>query len=322
MTSKMTHIAIPQGMTQQNMTENFVTINAIKTRYIIKSVPPKARRGRILVLPGFREVIEKYHHVLKHFNSLGLEVLCLDWPGQGLSARLAEHNPHLVHCNDFRLYTQTANELITRTGFTEGDSPLFIYGHSMGGHVALHLAHHHLQSKADVPLKAVMLSAPMMMLIVKRPRLTLWLLTLICLAGFGKRPVPKHQVALESQFDPHNASTRDPSGYALQEQIFRKNPRLITLGPSFGWVRAALSSCFKTTLNPKWLKQISVPIDAYLAGDERVVDPTASIQSLTLIPNAEIHLYQDARHELMFELPETTNAIKRRITTFINQHIP
>ena len=68
----------------------------------------------------------------------GLEALCLDWPGQGLSQRLSPKFPYKVHCVSFDQHLSALNAAMADAGFDQPEkTPLLAFGHSMGGHLAL-----------------------------------------------------------------------------------------------------------------------------------------------------------------------------------------
>ena len=68
---------------------------------------------------------------------------------------------------------------------------------------------------------------------------------------------------------------------------------------------------------PDWLAQLDVPVLAFVAGDERVVSASATIRGLPHIKNLQRVDFKGARHELMRELPEVTDALWRHIDAFL-----
>ena len=81
-------------------------------------------------------------------------------------------------------------------------------------------------------------------------------------------------------------------------------------------INAAYRSCALYTLNPDWLAQLDVPVLAFVAGDERVVSASATNRSAH-IKNLQRVDFEGARHELMRELPEVTDALWRHIDAFL-----
>ena len=294
----------------------YTTANGMKIRYRVYPAQGK-KRGRVLVLPGFTEFIEKHDAQSSQFAAMGLEALCLDWPSQGLSQRLSPQFPQLVHCVSFNQHLLALKAVMAATGFDQADNtPLLAFGHSMGGHLALR----HASENPDI--QAVMLIAPMIMPPVKPGRIISFLLNMLCPLGLAARPLFFRQDDIERrQFHPKNVLTRDPEGYMFQYDWFCRNPDLKVSGPSFGWARAAYQSCLTHTANPQFLSQINIPVEVHLAGDERVVNANASAQFLPYLPQGVMHIYPDARHELMQELPATRDLIWQRLAAFVEGQV-
>ena len=292
--------------------DQFTTANRMKIRYRVYPSQGK-KRGRVLVLPGFTEFIEKHDAQSTRFAAMGLEALCLDWPSQGLSQRLSPKFPQLVHCDSFNQHLSALKAVMQTAGFDHQDNgPLLAFGHSMGGHLALRHA------DENPHIKAVMLIAPMIMPPVKPGRIISFLLNALCPLGLAARPLFLRQDDIERRnFHPNNVLTRDPEGYLFQYDWFCRNPDLKVTGPSFGWARAAYQSCLAYTANPKFLSQINVPVEIHLAGDERVVNADASAQLLPHLSHGVIHIYPEARHELMQELPSTRDLVWERLEAFV-----
>jgi lysophospholipase len=300
--------------------EHYLKIDNLNIRYQVHRQPEARRRGRVFILPGFTEFIEKHQAQRDKFAALGFDTLCLDWPGQGLSTRLVNH-PYWIHSPGYFLHLQAARAVMEDAGFLKGNAPLFLFGHSMGGHLALRLSHD-LLARGDVRPQGVILCAPMLMIkaFPFGPQFMLFLLNALCRLGYARTCRPgERRLRKTREFDPGNRLTRDPEGYAVQFDLFEKNPALRSAGPTFGWVRETLVSCLQTTRNPEWMSAIDVPVQAHMAGDEEVVDGRKSMAMLGYVRDAEIHSYKDAKHELMLELPEVRTVIWDRITGFIDR---
>ena len=120
----------------------------------------------IVILPGFTEFCEKYAAEFLRFRQMGFNVLAIDWPGQGRSVHFGYHWL-AVHCTDFDDHLQALDRLIETVGL--GSQPITLFGHSMGGHLALRYA----AWRADL-VQGVILSAPMM----APPVMPVWLIRL------------------------------------------------------------------------------------------------------------------------------------------------
>ena len=301
------------------MTDHFIDLAGVSIRYRITLAKSKSR-GRIFVLPGLTEFIEKHEDQTQAFHAMGLDVLTIDWPGQGLSSRLTQH-PRLIHSDGFDQHLDAVVAAGQAAGFLDGKLPVMIFGHSMGGHLGLRLGDR-LRHQFDIAPRGVMLSAPMIMPPVMPPKFIFAALSFICKLGFARKPVPFQQgFSRNSNFSPKNNLTRNPVGYQLQHDLIRINSDLRTQGPSFGWVRAAYESCLATTGNQNWMASYAAPVQAHLAGDDTVVGASYSAPCLAQIKGAEIFEYPDAKHELMLELDDVQDAIWGRLKAFVDRQL-
>ena len=276
----------------------------------------KSDAATIVILPGLTEFCEKYSHDVVRFHQSGLNVLIIDWPGQGLSGHYGK-DPLSVHCDDFSVYLTALDAVISAAGL--GQEQFFLFGHSMGGHIALRYAVWRPSQSLGVILSAPMMAPPV------RP---VWLIR-----GFGAFLVrmglrhaypPFHRVPnldWVRQYRPDNKLTRWPLGYESQFFWFDDMPRLRRSGPTIGWVNAAYRSSALFTLNADWLRSIRAPVLAFVAGDEKIVSASATDYALPFIPNLERHDFVGARHELLRELPEVTDQLWASVSHFIKRNM-
>lgn len=271
-----------------------------------------AARGRVLILPGFTEFCEKYALFARALVGAGYDCLLIDWPGQGRSGQLGAHQL-IVHLDRFSAYYDALDEVLAKAGWQA--ERFCVFGHSLGGHLALNFAHScpHLVDR-------LILCAPM--IVPKAPPvwLTHMLATLLIYAGFRYRALPF--VTMPSceerrKFRLNNLLTRYPDGYDRQYQIFETRPELRRVHASVGWIRAAFDACAATTLKPAFMAEIDVPVLAFMAGDERVVDPAASRDMLAYLPDCQMIWFANARHELLSELPEVTTRLYAELDRFL-----
>lgn len=294
-----------------------INVNGIDIRYSCRRLVPGAK-ARVLILPGFTEFIEKHEQTVEYFASMGVDSLVLDWPGQGLSGRLSPGYPEIIHADGFDLHLRALANVAGDAGFLDPSCPVFLFGHSMGGHLALRFA----SMMKDKPC-GVILSAPMIMPPVQPPWLIHTLARGICFfPALSEAPVWFRQSkGRDDTFHPDNVLTRDPEGYALQVRWWKTNPGLKTTGPSFGWVRTAYQSCINTTANPSWMSALDVKVSAHVPLDEVVVSLKHSLDCLPKIPGVEIYEYKGAKHELLLELPEVRQQFWQRVEAFIQRRL-
>ena len=272
---------------------------------------PQAR-GQVLVLPGFTEFCEKYALFARRLVGAGYDCLIIDWPGQGWSGQLGAHQL-VVHLDHFSAYFSALDELLTAAGWQT--EKLAVFGHSLGGHLALNFARRYPQFT-----KKLILSAPM--IVPKAPPLwiTRILASALILAGWRYHALPfvsMPSIEERRKFKLNNLLTRSPEGYDQQYQIFEKQPELRRVHASVGWIRAAFASCATTTLNPAWMGAIAAPVLAFLPGDENIVNPAASRRLLAALPDCHIIELADARHELLSELQEVKTRLFDELDQFL-----
>ena len=283
-------------------------------RYITGNAAPQPNSATktIVILPGFTEFCEKYSAEVLRFHDKGYNVLIIDWPGQGQSGHFGRH-PLAVHCDDFDHHLGALDAVIAAAGLDGHE--LVLFGHSMGGHLALRYA-----ASRGPWVTGVILSAPMM----APPVMPVWLVRLASFilggVGLARSHPPFHRVlSLDwvRHYRPENVLTRNPKGYEDQFVWFDDAPELRRSGPTIGWVSAAYRSCALYTLNPDWLAALDVPVLAFIAGDERVVFAPSTHSSLAQIKNIDTVVFDGARHELTRELPEVTDALWNRVDRFL-----
>lgn len=88
-------------------------------------------RAVICLVHGFGEHLGRYHELMKFFNAENIASLAMDLRGHGKSGGLRGHAPgHSLLMSDIEELLKAA-----RAEYTE--SPIFLYGHSLGGGLTL-----------------------------------------------------------------------------------------------------------------------------------------------------------------------------------------
>lgn len=93
-------------------------------------VPSDSPSGVIIMIHGLGEHIDRYHHWAKRFNKNGWAVLAYDLRGHGKSEGKRGNGNYVAHLNDIDTIFAHARRLF-------GHLPKILYGHSMGGNLAL-----------------------------------------------------------------------------------------------------------------------------------------------------------------------------------------
>ena len=288
----------------------FVTSGAFRVRGHLWRAD--ADRLPVLICPGFTEFCEKYSEAAAHLHAQGHSVLIIDWPGQGRSGTLARSD-HGVHIDSFEQYLAAMDALVDAAGF--GTGKLVLFGHSMGGHLALRLTARYAGRVAGT----VVLS-PMM---VPRPR-PVWavrmLARLLIMAGRARHQAPgsaPRRFEDERRFSDRNHLTRCELGYGQRFSWYEDAPALWRYGATVGWVAAAYRSCAETSLNPAFLRSIRTPVLALTGSGETIVRWSAFKDMFRWIPDCTHHEYEGARHEVLYETAEVRADLLRRIDRFL-----
>ncbi|CAM5516324.1 Lysophospholipase OS=Sphingobium scionense OX=1404341 GN=GGQ90_001720 PE=4 SV=1 [Sphingobium scionense] len=193
-------------------------------------------RGRMLLLNGRGDMIEKYLEVIHHWAQRGWAVTSFDWRGQGGSGRLTD-DPLCGHIDDF---TQWMGDLraLSSDWRANGSGPTVMLGHSMGGHMLLRA----LAEGLAEPDAAVAVAPMLGLHTAPLPRwLAVAIASFMCAIGRGeKRAWTQKEESDRQRQMRQKRLTHDPDRYA-DEIWWRDHSRDIALGPpSWNWVRLAL----------------------------------------------------------------------------------
>jgi lysophospholipase len=272
-------------------------------------------RGRMLLLNGRGDMIEKYLEAIDHMARRGWEVTSFDWRGQGGSGRLTD-DPLCGHIGDFADYVADLKALAAEWR-AEGRGPAVMLGHSMGGHLLLRALAEGMPQPDAAVLIAPMLgvhSAPL-------PRWLAVAVTRMMIAwGLGDRRAWTQKEDSERQrIIRQTRLTHDPDRYA-DELWWRDLSREIALGPpSWNWVAQALDSTRLLAEAPE-LARVVCPILILAAETDRLVSTAAIRQVAARLPNARLHVYgQEAAHEILRESDPVRLDALGRIDIFLDE---
>ncbi|MEJ7933543.1 alpha/beta hydrolase [Sphingobium sp. AN558] len=275
-------------------------------------------RGRMLVLGGRGDMIEKYLEVVHHWAERGWAVTSFDWRGQGGSGRLTD-DPLTGHIADFGQWIADL-KAFAADWRGEGGSPAAIVAHSMGGHLLLRAL-----AEGMIPPDAAVTVAPMLGLrTAPLPHgFAVALAALMCRLGFADRQAWTQNEGSERQRALRQKRlTHDPDRYA-DELWWRDHSRDVALGPpSWAWVAQALASTSALEAEGT-LERIITPLLVLATRADQLVSTAAIERMVGRLPDAQLHIYgREAAHELLRELdPVRLDALKR-IDHFLDQVAP
>jgi lysophospholipase len=282
-------------------------------------------KGTVVILPGFRENIEKYFEVVREMHDKGFDVYVMDWRGQGGSERYLKSNPQKAHSEGFDENIETLHAFMTTvvdTGAAATGSaprqPVIMVAHSMGGHLGLRYLKEH-----EGVFDSAVLSAPMMDIVTGGlPRPLARQMAKFAKAGnYLEKYIPGgtdwHDQT--EKFD-DNQVTHDKARFEAANQIVLDNPDLKIGDPTYGWVYHAFSSV--DILNDEnYLAAIKTPVLMGVAGKDKVVDRPAQDRACGLLPDCEKVEIPEARHELWMERDDLRKAWTDKVDDFLSERL-
>ncbi len=269
-------------------------------------------RGTVVLLQGRAECIEKYFETIEELRSRQLDVVALDWRGQGGSERELS-NPRKGHIDDFQIYGRDLMSLARQVLEPFCPKPWFALAHSMGAAIVLAQAH-------DGPdlFERMVLCTPMIGLYgLKYPRLARVAAETLDIAGFGGAFLPggygKH---LTQDRLLGNFLTSDPIRFQRYGAVSVAAPQLTVGDPTIGWTNAAFR-LMRRFVEPDFARRTLTPTLVLAAGDDRVVD-TRVIESFASRLKAGRHItIPYARHDLFLERDEIRSQLWAAFDAFI-----
>lgn len=267
-------------------------------------------RPLIVCLPGLSEFCEKYYETANFFINNGYNILVIDWAYQGRSTRLSS-NPHKRHSDG---YDSDINDLklILDKNITQ-NTPLFMLGHSMGGHIGLRF----LSQYPDY-FQAASFSAPM--LGIKDLKYTGWLVRLFApfFRFFQTSYIPKGQNWRVSarKSDGTDIFSSDPLRDTIHNIWCSHDPALQVGNPTVKWILESLKSIAFLKKN---LKKIKTPILIGMAEKEEIICNDAIKTATKKIPNAKILSLKNAKHEIIMETDNIRDEFLNETLTLFRQ---
>lgn len=267
---------------------------------------PDRPAAHILYVEGLSEYAEKTFELAHDFNLLSCGFWVLDRYGQGLSGRFLKDR-FKQHSLGF---DRDAADIIRFTrNVIPKDAPVILLGHSTGGLIALMAAHGApagLFSGAAITSPLTGLHDPLMGGREQRfSRLPLpRILKEAYIPGGGpwkERNDPRSYLK-ENDFSSH------PERMKVQDFWQKKNEALKTGSPTFGWVWHACRA-MTDVRRPGYFENMDVPVLAFTAGKDVLVDNEPVARVIGGIKNHRIHHFPEGKHELLME----TDDIRGRI---------
>ncbi|MBM3532120.1 MAG: alpha/beta hydrolase [Alphaproteobacteria bacterium] len=269
-----------------------------------------AGEGQLLFLTGFSEFIEKHLETIADFQKRGFAVWTMDWRGQGLSDRALD-NRDKGHVVDFKHFLDDLDIVLAET---VPHRPLTLVGHSMGGHLALRLAH-------DRPARVAraVLIAPMIELVL--PPFTHGFAHLAAI-GLSMLGLDDHYIPGARDYGPWrevfegNNLTSDRRRFMVAVEQVRANRALGISGPTYGWLRSAFRSMAEIR-SYGYAEGINAPTLIVGAGRDSLVDTEAARALVHRLPYGRFAMIEEALHEILHERDDLRNRFWQRFDAFV-----
>ena len=283
--------------------------------------PETTPRATLVVAPGRREFVEKkYTEMGRDFLQRGFRVIIFDRRGQGLSDRMLDGNKRQRdHAPDFDLFLKDFTSFYEAVVKPHRVGPLFLNGHSMGGHLILRWLSEH----ADEPITAAILTSPMLALASLPVHTVTYAVSWVesKLGNGSSYATSQHDYNHEDRQFINNPLTHDPERFAMIEKYFAAAPDLTVGGVTWDWLCAALRS-IHALQRRACLGRINLPVLTVMGSKDRVTPPGEVEPYLNYLPREEHVTIEGALHDILNESEIYRADAWRHIDTFLRKIIP
>ncbi len=294
---------------------SFISAKGARIRYGFLQAHGTAR-GTVVLVPGFREPIEKEFEIVRDMTERGFAVWVIDRRGQGGSDRFIPDHPQRMHSGEYEEHVETlhqfADKVVQKAGLT------VLMGHSMGAHISLR----YLKERTGIFDCAVLTSPMFEILTPGFPKpLARKLAQFACAMGWlEKYAATAHDWNPEDEAFAGNNKTSDPVRFGVTKEIFEKTPAVVMGGPTYGWVYRTFNS-MDILNDPEYLKAIKTPLLMGIAGNDTIVDKAAAERACQFLPHCIRVDVPVAQHEIWMEKDEIRTNWLARVTAFLEERL-
>ena len=272
-------------------------VSAVDGRQIRVAYWQGGERGTVLLLPGRTEYIEKYGRMVAKLQERNLNVVVIDWRGQGLSHR-HDGRRDRGYVESFQHYQHDILAAMNASEIAALPGPSLLFSHSMGGCIGLRA----LVDGFDVA--GAVFSSPMWGLPGSASaKLALGVVNILSRPfGGHKSLVPGTKPTYYAAVNPFegNELTNDADYYAMFQSHLNAQPDLGLGGPTIHWAVEAIKemSALRLASVP------DIPILTFLGTEEIVVDGEIIKSRTNGFPNARLEVIDSGKHEIWMETPK------------------
>lgn len=236
-------------------------------------------RGTMVLTHGLAEHGECYHNLAKVLQADGWETYALDLRGHG---RSEGKRGYVRNFHDFIDDLRTFVELVVKTRNNK-NSPLILFGHSMGGLITTLLA----MEWKHPPYQGAVLSSPLFGIAMAVPKVK------DQAARFAAKWLPSLTLANDIKYTDLSRDESMLKSYATDVLRHDKISPAVYLGMHEGFLKVA-----------EGLDSIEVPVLVQVAGTDRIVDAKATQDLFPRLTNKKsvMQVYPESLHEIYNDL--------------------
>lgn len=253
-------------------------------------------RGTVYLLPGRTEYIEKFGRMIAKLQDRNLNVVVIDWRGQGMSDR-HDGRRDRGYVESFQHYQQDLQAVLDAPVIKALPGPRLLFSHSMGGCIGL-------RALVDgLGVDAAVFSGPMWGLKASKSYILMMKAVRMLGRPFGKHKslLPGHEPTYYVSVTPFegNELTNDADHYAMFQSQLAAEPDLGLGGPTIQWAVEAvneMNSLLHSTVP-------DIPILTFLGKEDIVVDVEPVKSRAPAFPNGQFELIEFCQHDVWMETP-------------------
>jgi lysophospholipase len=253
-------------------------------------------RGTIALIGGRGDFIERYFETIRDLVSRDFSVATFDFRGQGGSQR-PYNNPYRSRLLSFAEYDDDLESFMNQLVLPDMPPPYYVLAHSTAGAVVLRALRKRTwfdKAVLTAPLLGVH-TEPWPMPIVRL------VTTVAPLLGMGGLFLPGQlDKPLSSKGFVNNPFSSDLHRFTRDTSILAANPSLGLGGPSFSWLRAAVSAMNDLQAMAK-TEKLRTPVLIVAAGQDRIVDTEAIRRFARNMAGVSLIVIQESLHEILAE---------------------
>lgn len=272
--------------------------------------------GTIILIHGYNEFNRKYYELVYYFMQLGFDVVTYDSRGHGNSKLYSEEI--LIDIKNFNDYIHDLDQLLDYLEYQHDlKKPLYLFGHSMGGAVALAMSH-------DYPTRfnGLILSSPMLMIdTYPFPRSMAHLISqLAIIPSIGKERIPFQTEANRDfkvfQYDRRMSNSKERANY--YHEINYATFKAPTQCGTISWLNASIIK-LNELAKEDYLKSINLPVLIFKADNDKIVRNDGIYNAANHLPKITLINVDKAGHEIYLERDEILRPYIKAIANFIKQ---